>query len=80
MAKYRETPITAEDLTEYVTTQDDFGLELFVYAKARELGLSATHGGTYIDPVTEKLRQYDVRASAVQLPSGRRIDLAIECK
>lgn len=80
MARYCETPITAEDLTEYVANQDDFGLELFVYSKALELGLSATHGGTYIDPVTEKPRQYDVRASAVQITSGRRIDLAIECK
>ena len=78
MAKYRETPMTAEDLTEYVTNQDDFGLELFVYSKARELGLQATHGGTYIDPITEKPRQYDVRASAAKL--NRRIDLAIECK
>lgn len=78
MAKYRETPMTAEDLTEYVTNQDDFGLELFVYSKARTLGLQATHGGTYIDPITEKPRQYDVRVSAAKL--NRRIDLAIECK
>ena len=78
MAKLREHTISAADLADYLATQDDFALELYVYSQARALGLSATHGGTYVDPVTKKSRQYDVRASLVR--NNRRIDLAIECK
>ncbi|MGJ3704662.1 hypothetical protein [Variovorax sp. AFSI2.2] len=78
MAKYREDPMSAADLRKYLESQDDFGLELAIYAKARALGLPATHGGTYEDSVTSKSRQYDVRAFAIQ--NECRIDLAIECK
>jgi hypothetical protein len=78
MAKVRDSSITVEDVKEYLATQDDFALELFVYNQARTLGLNATHGGTYEDPVTKKPRQYDVRAWIED--RNRRIDLAIECK
>src|SRR6266404_2414480 len=70
--------ITAEDLKEYLTTRDDFALELFVYHEANKLGFQATHGGTYVDPVTSKHRQYDIRAAFER--RGCRVDLAIECK
>jgi hypothetical protein len=78
MAKVRDSPVTAADIKEYLDTQDDFDLELHVYRTAKKLGLVASHGGTYEDPVTKKHRQYDVRASAER--RQQRIDLAIECK
>ena len=78
MAKFRGVAITADDVEEYLATQDDFALELFVYSQARALGLATTHGGTYEDPVTKKPRQYDVRAYFAK--NNCRIDLAIECK
>lgn len=78
MAKIRDAAITAPDIKEYLGTQDDFDLELFVYRTAKQLGLVASHGGTYEDPVTKKHRQYDVRASAER--NQQRIDLAVECK
>lgn len=78
MAKLRDDPVTSSDLTEYLASQDDLALELYVYSTARSLGLSATHGGTYEDPVTKKPRQYDIRAHGHR--KARRIDLAIECK
>jgi len=78
MAKLRNQTITAKDIEEYLATQDDFDLELYVYRTAKKLGLSATHGGTYEDPITEKPRQFDVRAGAER--GNHRIDLAIECK
>lgn len=79
MVRRRDESITADDLAEYVATRDDFNLELYVYRTARELGLSATHGGTYEDPITNKPRQYDVRASG-RIGNQFRIALAIECK
>ena len=78
MAKLSSTAITAADLDEYVTTQDDFALELFVCGASRTHGFLVNHGGTYDDPVTKKTRQYDIRACTVR--DNRRIDLAIECK
>jgi hypothetical protein len=78
MAKLRDAPIEQADLLEYLKTQDDFALELYVYSLARSLRFSTSHGGTYDDPVTKKPRQYDVRAF---MKSDRfRIDLVIECK
>lgn len=76
--KLGSDPITSKDLQEYINTQDDFALELYVYSKAKELGFTASHGGTYVDPITSKPRQYDVRASKTM--GDKRIDLAIECK
>jgi hypothetical protein len=78
MAKVRDTPINAADIKEYLDTQDDFDLELHVYRRAKEFGLTASHGGMYEDSVTKKHRQYDVRASAER--RHQRLDLAIECK
>jgi hypothetical protein len=78
MAKLKDTPITVQDIDEYLSTQDDFGLELAVYHRALEIGLLASHGGMYEDPSTKKFRQYDIRVVAQR--GNRRIALAIECK
>jgi hypothetical protein len=80
MASQRKTEhvITADDLSEYLSGQDDFALELFVYHTAKQLGFGAMHGGTYTDPVTKKPRQFDVRAS--RQVEACRLDLSIECK
>jgi hypothetical protein len=78
MPKLRDDAVTAEDIKEYLKSRDDFDLELFVYRTAKQLGFSVGHGGTYEDPVTNKHRQYDVRASIER--RYLRVDLAIECK
>ena len=77
--KRRDQVITADDLREYLSTRDDFALELFVYQEAKKHRFLAKHGGTYTDPVTNKPRQFDVRAYYFD-PSFCRLDLAIECK
>jgi hypothetical protein len=70
--------IKAEDLRAYISSQDDFAFEREVYHKARGYGLQADHAGLYEDPVTNKPRQFDIRAWMTQ---GRlRIGLTIECK
>ncbi len=78
MAKISETPIGVADIREFLATQDDFALELAIYHQAKLLGLEATHGGNYEDPVTKKPRQYDLRVFRAH--GDNRIDLAIECK
>lgn len=78
-------PITDRDIEEYLRTRSDFDLELFVYRTLQEHGCPAIHGGTYIDPIAKKARQYDVRATW-ELHRGHeklpmcRLALAIECK
>lgn len=79
MAKPLDEPLTAADLENFVATQDDFGLELYVYSEARYRSYDATHGGSYTDRVTGKTRQYDIRVT-IQLTSQLRLCLAIECK
>lgn len=78
MAKLDSTPITEDDLLNYITTRDDFNLELAVYHRAAQLGFNISHGGTYIDPYTDKARQYDIRASLRYSPYT--IYFSIECK
>lgn len=76
-------PITSTDLGAYIASQDDFAFEREVFHMARGLGLTAEHAGLYEDPVTNKPRQFDIRARADQrATNGRRcrICLTVECK
>lgn len=78
MARNKSPNISSTDLSRYLSTQDDFALELAVFNDARRLGYRALHGGTYQDPITGKVRQFDVRAS---ISSERfHLEIAIECK
>jgi len=78
MARLQDQPITKADIEEYIRSADDFALELFVYREALAKGLEASHGGTYEDPITKKIRQFDVRARA--RVADCEIALALECK
>jgi hypothetical protein len=72
------TAITAADVSEYFASTDDFAFEREVYGVAKGLGFHAQHAALYVDPVTGKPRQFDVRAS---IASGQnKVALAIECK
>jgi hypothetical protein len=75
-------PVTAEDINKYLETQNDFDLELFAKRTLLDHGIPARHGATYVDPVTEKPRQFDLRATKqyTSYPLGTAISLAIECK
>lgn len=72
-------PIDQADIQEYLATQSDFDLELFVYRSVQQHGMTALHGGSYIDPTTGKTRQFDVRAYHMAWPHCA-VFLAIECK
>jgi hypothetical protein len=71
-------PISGQDLRRYLETDDDFALELEAYRHALGFGFKASHAGLYDDAMTNKRRQYDVRAS-YEL-ENRTIYLTIECK
>lgn len=77
--KRSDRPITKADLEAFITTQDDFALELFAYSLALEFGFAATHAGSYTDRITGKTRQFDVRANK-KCGSEFHVYLAVECK
>jgi hypothetical protein len=71
-------PLTAAELKAYLESQDDFAFEREIFTHARGFGLKVLHAGLYEDPLSEKFRQFDLRAMKVN--GDHRIKLAIECK
>jgi hypothetical protein len=56
--------ISTSDIQKIVNTEDDFGHEMRVGATIKAIpSFSVEHGGTYIDRVTGKPRQFDYRCS-----------------
>lgn len=55
-------PLTELDLAAFLATNSDFGFEMATLRVVRSLGLLAEHAAVYTDPVTNKLRAYDIRA------------------
>ncbi len=78
MAKLPNTEITAQDLSFYVQGSSDFNFEMRILARLQALGFDCRHAGTYIDPLRERARQFDIRA--VQHRGDHRLSLAVECK
>jgi hypothetical protein len=73
--------VTKGDIENYLDSQNDFDLELWVYRYLVERGLPAEHGGSYVDPYSGKARQFDVRATAnLGAPLDWAVSMAIECK
>jgi hypothetical protein len=72
-------PITASDIAQVVAQSDDFGFEMRVGTKLRSISaLTVHHGGTYVDSVTSKPRQFDYRCFYQR--DYVRLALAVECK
>jgi hypothetical protein len=57
-----KTPITQSDLQEFVENDSDFAFEMRVLVQLRALGFQCEHSGTYKDPITDKIRQFDIHA------------------
>jgi len=74
-----KSPISQADLAKFVDENDDFGFEIGVFKRIRQLGIPATHGGSYIDRLTHKSRQFDIRCHVDIFP-GVKISMAVECK
>ena len=74
----RRSEITEADLVEFLETSSDFAFELRCLKTLTGLGFRSQHGGSYIDPVTKKPRQFDIRA---EQEDGRKcVRFAVECK
>jgi hypothetical protein len=78
MSKFRADSITAKDLEDFVNQESDFAFEMRVLEEFRLLGFECTHSGTYRDPVSDKTRQYDIRAFKTE--GQAQLLLSVECK
>jgi hypothetical protein len=69
--------MTADDLRTYLETESDFAFEIRVIKALHKAG-EVLHGGTYMDAVTGKPRQFDIRVTISREICV--IRLAVECK
>ena len=75
--------ITSDDLELYLNGASDFQFETEIIRSCLERGFHAEHAGTYVDPVTGKDRQFDIRARFTKQQFGNQrctLKLAVECK
>jgi len=74
-------PITSDMVKAAITNRDDFAFEIKVRALLIKHGASnVRHGWSYLDPVEEKPRQFDLRGEMCHFNNLRFIQLAVECK
>jgi hypothetical protein len=86
VAKLKLDEIVASDINEYAEKSSDFAFEQRVFCELITQGFDAEHGGTYVDPVTGKPREFDIRAKkdlsgdSYHRSLWPRLFLAVECK
>lgn len=78
MAKLKAEATTQSDLLEYLAEYSDFSFELAVLKMLREHEIVCDHGGHYVDPVTSKSREFDIRGT--KTIEKYRVRMAVECK
>jgi hypothetical protein len=78
MAKLKTEATTQSDFLEYLSGYSDFSFELTVLKMLREHEVACDHGGHYVDPVTNKSREFDIRA--VKTIDKYRVRMSVECK
>ena len=70
--------IGLSDILEFLKDSSDFSFEMRVLKQISNLGFQCSHSGTYYDPITQKPRQYDIRAKKGQ--GNQSLSLSVECK
>lgn len=75
----RDDPITQSDMIDFLNGHSDFSFEIQVLKILNQNGFSCEHGGSYIDRVTKKAREFDIRATKI-FHHHLFLRLAIECK
>jgi hypothetical protein len=78
VAKLHPDPIGQADLVEFLETESDLAFEMIVLKTLIDNGFSCDHGGSYTDRVTNKLREFDIRAR--KRFGECFLYLAVECK
>lgn len=80
MPRLNTNPIAQADIEEFLDMESDFSFEMESLRLVERLGFTCEHGGTYTDPVTQKTREFDIRARKQDDKAPWFLSLAIECK
>jgi YD repeat-containing protein len=78
MARTAPIILTQADLAQYVAQEADFAFEMAALHAIRDAGFDAEHAAAYKDPVTGRIRAYDIRARWSSPTEAYRF--AVECK
>ena len=78
MVTLLSAPIVQQDIKNYLDNYSDFSFELKVLKKLTDFKFKCVHSGTYTDPITQKSREFDIRALLED--KSFRIHLSVECK
>lgn len=78
MSRKNTSPLSQQDLLDFLRKDSDFGFEMATLNVLRLVGLDAEHAAVYVDPVTNRIRSYDMRARWTA--EGRSLRFAVECK
>jgi hypothetical protein len=79
----KSLPVGRDDLNAFVAQDSSFAFEMSVLSELIRLRFKCDHSGTYEDPITNKVRQFDIRATLERGDKGGRLGclvLAVECK
>ena len=71
-------PFTIAELDGFVRTRSDFGFEMQALSALNGQGYACRHAATFVDPITSKIREFDIRAR--RGADGIGIRLAVECQ
>ncbi len=78
MPRLNRDPVGEPELTDFLNNHSDFSFEINVLKTLVGLGFACEHGGSYKDPVTNKPRAFDIRATKDL--EKRILRFAVECK
>lgn len=78
MARKPPVALTQADLAHYVSQEADFAFEMAVLHAIRGTGFEAEHAAAYKDPITGRIRAFDIRARWSS--DSRAFRFAVECK
>lgn len=76
--KGTSAPLGSAELGDFVASRADFAFEMQTLRALKRMGFECSHGATYVDHVSGKLRAYDIRAR--QRTGQSLLCLAVECK
>ena len=72
--------LTQDDIKRYAIENTDFGFEMKVLRALKTSDWDVEHSGTYVDPISKKNREFDLRANKRFKKWPHEVWLSIECK
>lgn len=72
--------LNIEDVKRYAAQNTDFGFEMQVLQIFKTFGCEVEHSGTYVDPVSKKNREFDLRVKIKRKNRAHITWLSVECK